>query len=141
MVRDLPGPVLELGLGNGRTFDHMREILPDREIFVFDRRMAAHPDCVPDETRLVLGDIRETLPGAMSRIGAPAALAHCDIGTGDREENLRLAAFIGPALDALMVRGGVVVSDQYCRVSGWSPVALPPGVTPGRYHVHRVGPA
>ncbi|MDX1738439.1 MAG: class I SAM-dependent methyltransferase, partial [Alphaproteobacteria bacterium] len=31
------GHVLELGLGNGRTYDHLREILPDREIFVFER--------------------------------------------------------------------------------------------------------
>ena len=34
-IRDLPGPVLELGLGNGRTYDHLRELLPEREIFVF----------------------------------------------------------------------------------------------------------
>ena len=32
-----PGPVLELGLGNGRTYDHLREILGStREIFVFE---------------------------------------------------------------------------------------------------------
>ncbi len=42
LVADVPGPVLELGLGNGRTYDHLREILPGREIFVFDRRVAAN---------------------------------------------------------------------------------------------------
>ncbi len=46
LIGDIPGPVLELGLGNGRTYDHLREILPGREIFVFDRRVAAHPDGV-----------------------------------------------------------------------------------------------
>ncbi|MGH6887075.1 MAG: class I SAM-dependent methyltransferase, partial [Geminicoccales bacterium] len=25
-IADLPGPVLELGLGNGRTYDHLREL-------------------------------------------------------------------------------------------------------------------
>ena len=36
-IRGVEGFVLELGLGNGRTFDHLREICPDREIYVFDR--------------------------------------------------------------------------------------------------------
>ncbi len=49
LVAGLPGPVLELGLGNGRTYDHLREILPAREIFVFERRIAAHPASIPDE--------------------------------------------------------------------------------------------
>ncbi|MCH8923260.1 MAG: hypothetical protein IIA67_08960, partial [Planctomycetes bacterium] len=48
MIRDLPGPVFELGLGNGRTYDHLRAALPEREIFVFEREVAAHPDCIPD---------------------------------------------------------------------------------------------
>ena len=139
MIRNVPGPVLELGLGNGRTFDHLRELMPDREIFVFDRRIAAHPDCIPDDDHMILGDITETLPEAISRIGAPAALAHCDLGTGVREDNLRLAAFIAPTLDTLMAPGGIVISDQEYDVAGWQPVDLPVGVAPGRYYVNRVG--
>jgi len=139
LIETLPGPVLELGLGNGRTYDHLRERLPGREIFVFDRRVAAHPDCIPDEDHLILGDIHETLLAAAARIGASAALAHCDLGTGVREDNRRLAAFIAPALDRLMARGGIVVSDQEYSVPGWQPVALPDGVAPGRYFINRVG--
>ena len=30
IVENLPGPFLELGLGNGRTYDHLRELAPDR---------------------------------------------------------------------------------------------------------------
>ena len=37
LVRGVPGPVLELGLGNGRTYDHLRARLPGRDIFVFER--------------------------------------------------------------------------------------------------------
>lgn len=139
MIRGVPGPALELGLGNGRTYDHLREILPDREVFVFDRRIAAHPDCIPDEAHMILGDIIVTLPAALLRIGAPAALAHCDMGTGEREENRRLAEFIAPALHRLMAPGGIVVSDQEYSVPGWRPVELPDGVAPGRYFVNRVG--
>ena len=138
LVRDIPGPVLELGLGNGRTFDHLRALMPDREIFVFDRRIAAHPDCVPDDAHMILGDITETLPNAKNRIGGPAALAHCDLGTGVKEDNLRLAAFIAPALDTLMAPGGIVISDQEYSVPGWQPLDLPAGVAPGRYHINRV---
>ena len=79
LVADLPGPILELGLGNGRTYDHLCEMLPDREIFVFERKVAAHPDCVPDESHLLLGDFLDTLPQALDRVGRPAALAHADI--------------------------------------------------------------
>lgn len=141
MIRELPGPVLELGLGNGRTFDHLRALMPEREIFVFDRRVAAHPDCIPDAAHIILGDITATLPAALARIGAPAALAHCDLGTGVHEDNKRLAAFIAPALDRLMMPGGIVVSDQDYQVPGWHPVDLPPGVAPGRYFINRVGRA
>jgi hypothetical protein len=140
LIADIPGPVLELGLGNGRTYDHLREILPGREIFVFDRRVAAHPDCIPDDGHMIVGDIAETLAGAAALIGAKAAFAHCDMGTGVRQTNDALAAFIGPMLAGLMAPGGIVVSDQQYRVAGWTEVALPDGVAPGRYFMRRAGP-
>jgi hypothetical protein len=139
LVAGIPGPVLELGLGNGRTYDHLRELFPDREIFVFDRRVAAHPDCIPEEAHLFLGDIAETLPAAAARIGAKAALAHCDMGTGEKESNARLAAFIGPAVAKLMAPGGIVLSDQEYSVPGWTALPLPASVRPGRYFINRVG--
>ena len=37
MIADLPGDVLELGLGNGRSYHHLREKLPNRSIWVIDR--------------------------------------------------------------------------------------------------------
>ena len=67
LVRDLEGPVLEFGLGQGRTYDHLREILPGREIFVFEREVAATAERVPENRHLILGDIRETLPRAARR--------------------------------------------------------------------------
>lgn len=138
LVAEVPGPVLELGLGNGRTYDHLRSLLPEREIFVFDRRVAAHPDCVPDAAHLILGDVHETLPAALARIGAPAALAHCDVGTGVQADNDALARFLGPVLARLMAPGGIVVSDQRLAVAGWTQIPLPPGIEEGRYFVNRV---
>ncbi|PPR11069.1 MAG: hypothetical protein CFH41_01169 [Alphaproteobacteria bacterium MarineAlpha11_Bin1] len=139
LIEDTPGPVLELGLGNGRTYDHLRELFPDRAIFVFDRRIAAHPECIPNEKYMILGDIVETLASATDRIGGKAALAHCDIGTGVKESNAKLIAEIAPLIDALMIRGGIVCSDQEYSVENWSPEPLPAGIRSGRYFINRVG--
>ncbi len=138
-VRKIPGPVLELGLGNGRTFDHLRGLLPEREIFVFERQIAAHPDSRPDAAHLILGDLRETLPSAIASIGAPAALVHLDIGSGDREANRELAAWLGPALPPLLARDALVVADQPLRLDALQLLPLPRGVAEGRYFLYRAG--
>ncbi len=139
MIAGVPGPVLELGLGNGRTYDHQRELLPDRDIYVFDRRVAAHPDCIPDDDHMILGDIFETLPRARERTGGGVALVHSDIGTGDAESNARIAAFLGAHVPDLVAPGGIVVSDQDMAPAGWERLPLPEGVRPDRYFIYRRG--
>ena len=82
ICREIPlldGPVIELGLGNGRTYDHLRERLPGRRIIAFDRACGAHRASMPPEGDLVLGEIRET---AAAFVGIGAALVHADIGSG-----------------------------------------------------------
>lgn len=137
LIRGSGGIVLELGLGNGRTYDHLRELFPDREIYVCERRVAAHPDCVPPTERLILGDMRETLPGLRGRFGGRVALAHFDAGTGDRAGNLALAAELIPSIAALLRRGGVLVSDPPVETSELEALPLPDGVVEGRYHLYR----
>jgi len=137
LVAGVPGPVLELGLGNGRTFDHLRERLAGREIYVFDRQVAAHPDSVPDPAHMIVGDFRETLGAARARRLAPAVLAHCDTGTGDVEASRALAAVIGPLLAPLLAPGAVVVSDQPIATGGWRALDLPENVAPGRYYMYQ----
>src|SRR5947209_11474289 len=83
LVGGLDGEVLELGLGNGRTYDHLRKLFPHRKIYVCERIVAAHPDCVPPSGLLLLGDMRETLPAARSRLADRVVLAHLDAGNGD----------------------------------------------------------
>lgn len=136
-IANLPGPVLELGLGNGRTYDHLRSQLPDRKIFVFERKVAAHPECIPDDRYLFEGDVENTLPDATKRIGEPAALAHCDIGSGDKYLAAQLAAFVGPALTPHLAQGAIVAADQPLSVSELQAVDLPRGIAPGRYHLYR----
>ena len=139
-IADVPGVVFELGLGNGRTYDHLREILPGREIFVFDREIAAHPDCRPDAAHALLGDFRETLIEAAKRFPGKVALVHGDIGSGNKEATLALARAVAPLLAPLLAPGALVVSDQRLDVPGTSPVPLPDDLPEGRYYIRRRGP-
>ena len=129
--------MLELGLGNGRTYDHLRALFPDREIYVCERRVAAHADCVPPPERLILGDMVETLPALQERFGGRVALAHFDAGTGDRAGNLALAAALTPSIVALLCRGGVLVSDPPIDTAELEMLQLPDGISAGRYHLYR----
>ncbi|HKS89702.1 MAG TPA: class I SAM-dependent methyltransferase [Stellaceae bacterium] len=137
LIRDVDGVVLELGLGNGRTYDHLRELFPEREIFVCERRVAAHPDCVPPADRLILGDMRETLVAMRGRLGGEVALAHLDVGTGDAAANRALADELAPNIVALLRRGGVLVSDPPLARPELEILPAPGGVAPGRYHLYR----
>ena len=137
LIEGLDGHVLELGLGNGRTFDHLREILPGREIFCFDRQVAAHPDCIPDPGHLFLGELEETLPQAVARLGARAALVHVDIGSGDEAASRRLGVWLAGRLPSLLAPGAVLISDQPLPQPDWRSLALPEGVRQGRYFLYR----
>ncbi|GAB5470029.1 MAG: class I SAM-dependent methyltransferase [Rhodospirillales bacterium] len=140
-VRARPGAVFELGLGNGRTYDHLRSRLADPEerwpLYVFERQVAAHPDCIPPEERLYLGDFAETLPRAARDLAGRVVLAHADMGSGDAAANARLAAFVSQALAPALAPGALVLSDQPLTLAGAEPLALPEGVAPGRYHLYR----
>ncbi len=138
-IAQMPGPVIELGLGNGRTYDHLRHLLPGREIFVFERRVAAHPDCVPDAAHLLLGDFKETIPAAMTQMNAPAVLLHGDVGSGNEAKNTELAAWLGPAIQPLLAPGAVVIFDQELNSPGLEPLELPASVNGGRYFMYRAG--
>lgn len=132
-----PGPVVELGLGLGRTFDHLRRHLPGREIFVFDRVNKAYPDCQPDPEHLILGEIDETLPPLASRIAGTVVLANADLGSFDRESNRAVAAMSARLLPPLMAPGGLIMSDLPLELAGFETVPLPPGAREGRYYLYR----
>ncbi len=133
----LPGPVLEIGLGKGRTYDHLRRLAPERSIFCFDRDVHATPDCVPPSTHLLLGDFRETLPVAMTRIGEPAALVHADVGSENHERDARLVAQIAPLIAELLRPGGLLLSDRAMTLPDWRRVELPEGVGRWEYFIYR----
>ncbi len=138
LVRDLPGPILELGLGNGRSYDHLRERCPGRAIFVFDRELASHPASRPEVALFIQGDFRDTLPTAGARIGAPAAIAHCDIGSHDPVKSRAMGVTIAPLVVPLMAPSGIVLGDQPMPHPALRRFELPEGAAPGSYHIYQV---
>jgi S-adenosylmethionine-dependent methyltransferase len=136
-IAGLAGPVFELGLGNGRTYDHLREILPAREIFVFEREVAAHPDCIPDETHLFRGDFHDTLPRAAERFAGQVALIHADFGSANPGRDARLAAFIAEYLALALQPGGLAAADRDVGFAYSEALALPDSVAPGVYFLYR----
>lgn len=131
------GVVVELGLGNGRTYDHLRSRLGEgRVVYAFDRQLAAHPACVPPAGHLLIGDLAETLPAFAAR-GLEVVLAHADLGSGDAEATAALARWLGPRLAAIVTRDGLVLSDQRLDAEGLRAEPLPAGVPGDRYFAYR----
>ena len=137
LLKHIPGPVLELGLGNGRTYDHLRELFPERRICVFERKVQAHPDCTPADEDLFLGDFRDSLPDAMARIGQKVALVHADYGSGTTDYINDMSEFLAGTLARMVAPGALIVSDYPIEGEGWKPLPLPEGIRPNRYFIRQ----
>lgn len=128
------GHFLELGLGNGRTYHHMRELFPDRRIIVFDRVVQAHRSSIPkDESDIVLGEIAET---GRAFQGQDAALVHADLGDGYPEGDAAASAWLSDLVPPLLAPGGLYVSGLPMMNDSLAPLPLPEGVAPGRYYLY-----
>ncbi|MDK4703932.1 class I SAM-dependent methyltransferase [Rhizobium sp. CNPSo 4062] len=133
-VRMLDGPVLELGLGNGRTFDHLRELFPDRRIIAFDRAVNAYGPSMPSADDLVLGEIRDT---AKTFIGANASLAHADIGTGYEDKDAITLTWLPEIMTGVLASGGLAISGLPLDHPDLEALPLPSTVKDGRYFIYR----
>ena len=133
----LTGPVFELGLGNGRTFHHLTEIMPNRDIYVFERAVASHPDSTPNEDQLFLGDVFETLPQALARFGPTAALVHADLGGHNAEKNVLFAKRISPVIEPMLAPGGLMVSSDRMFFETLEEQPLPKDAVDGRCFIYK----
>lgn len=138
LVGDQPGTVLELGLGNGRSFDHLRARMPGRRIVVVERDPKPHPACMPAPSDLLVGTFEEILPRAPELLPADLVLVHADIGTGDDVRNARLAEKVAGYLQVFLPTGCIVVSDQALTTACLQTLPTPEGVEEDRYHLYRV---
>ncbi|EJN06221.1 class I SAM-dependent methyltransferase [Phyllobacterium sp. YR531] len=133
-VKELEGPVIELGLGNGRTYDHLRERFPDRRIIAFDRAVGSHKSSTPNPEDLVIGEIRDT---AQKFTGIGAALVHADIGTGYDDKDAVTLTWLPELAAGLLSSHGIVASGLELDHPALARLPLPASVKPGRYFLYR----
>lgn len=133
-IKGLEGDVLELGLGNGRTYDHLREILPERRIWVIDRKLQCHPSCVPPEEDFLQGEAEDML-NLLANQTDGLALAHYDFGFGIKEQDVAEAARLSPLIARVMRPGALLISGQ--PLVGFEPIAGPDTIAPDRYLFYR----
>ncbi len=137
LLGERPGPVLELGLGNGRTFDHLRDRMPGRRIVVIERAPDPHPACWPPDGDLIVGNLEDALPTALTTLGEPAVLVHSDIGTGEPERNARVAGLLSQLLPPLLAEAALIASDQALNHASLVPLPAPGSVASDRYFLYR----
>lgn len=136
-ISKVPGVVFELGLGNGRTYDHLRQLLAERRILVFERDPQPHPASRPLASDLIVGDLERTLPAMVPEYSGAVALIHSDIGTGDPARNQRVASVLARLLPPFLADGGLILSDQPLPETRLETLPAPASVTADRYFLYR----
>lgn len=138
VARDLglppEGDVLEVGLGNGRTYSHLRELFPDRRAIAFDRAMNAHRSSAPQEDDFVVGEINET---GKKFAGTGAALVHADIGTGYPDKDAVTLSWLPQMVVEMLRSGGYAISGLPLEHPELSELPRLPTVNEGRYFMYR----
>ena len=115
-----------------------------RESDAARRRLGYFPEHAPFYPELAVEEYlafvarAKRLPRAARALGATAALIHTDLGTGDHDANMAMAAWLGPALDALAGPGGYILANQSLEVGRWRRLPEPPQVPKDRYFLYRV---
>jgi hypothetical protein len=136
-IAAMPGPVFELGLGKGRTYDHLRLNLTGRDIYVFERDVRPMDGCMPPESFLVRGSIEETLPAYVRRFAGQVALAHSDVGDISLAHNEMMRELVPRVLPSALAPGGYLLSDLVLDIPGFEILPLPPDAVAGRYFIYR----
>jgi len=137
IARDLvlpDGPILEIGLGNGRTYSHMRELFAQRRIIAFDRAVGAHKSSIPEPENMVLGEIGET---GQKFIGCGAALVHADIGTGYDDKDAITLTWLPQMVAGMLAVGGYGVSGLPLQAAELERLPVPAHLPPERYFFYR----
>ena len=137
-IAEVPGVILELGLGKARTYDRLRYLFPEREIFVFEYEIHCPSRLAPPTENLFLGDVRETLPGARARFSNNVALVHADIGSFDEERDREFFGFLAEQLEPMLVKGAIVLCDREVPNPPWERLAQPPETLDWTYYVYKV---
>jgi len=133
LITQLPGPALQIGWGDGIAYDHLHEILRRRDLFVFDKAIAAPDTAPPQPEHRIIGDPSETLPQAWERWRREAAFAYLNFAAP-----ARAAAELAPLLAPLLRPGAIVIAETAVELPGWEAVPASEGARDAREHLYRV---
>ncbi|GLS86356.1 hypothetical protein GCM10010873_13300 [Cypionkella aquatica] len=128
------GAILEIGLGNGRTYSHLLEAFSGRRVIVFDRAVASHGTSTPPAADLILGEISQT---ATTYAKADAAMVHADIGTGYADKDAGVQTWLPQLCVDLLMQGGVAVSGLQLVHPRLKPLDMPSGIGRNLYFAYR----
>ena len=121
--------VWEVGLGKGRSYDHLRRALPGASIFAFDRALVSVPDCTPPDDQMMIGDLAATLPQLAVAHRARVALAHIDLGGDPPSAETRAA--LERWLPVAMAPQGLVAAGTPLDLANAQPLELPAAAAGG----------
>ena len=110
--------------------------MPGRDIYVFERAVASHPESTPPDDMLILGDVNETLPQALERFGPTASLIHADLGGHNPEKNDAFARAVSPLIEPLLAKGGLMVASDRMYFDNLKELDLPPGAVPNSCFIY-----
>jgi hypothetical protein len=133
MIAQLPGPALQIGWGDGVAYEHLHEILRRRDLFVFDKAIAAPETAPPQPDHRIIGEPSETLPQAWERWRREAAFAYLNFPTP-----ARIAAELAPLLAPLLRPGAFVIAETALELPGWEALPASEGARDAREHLYRV---
>lgn len=128
-TKDVDGDILEMGLGNGRTYDHLREY-SDRRIWVIDRILQCHPSCVPPKADFLQGEADAMLE-KLAKDGIKIAFAHYDFGFADKAQDIEIGKRLSRLINEVMAPGGIVVSQE--PMENFTQIKGPDTIAPDRY--------
>lgn len=132
------GFIAELGLGNGRTYHHLREGLPGFRVVAFERLLVAHPSSTPTADDLLLGEIEHRIPEFTATEGQRAVLVHADLGNGIESDDRELERWLPSAIVALSRVGAIVLSSTRLAHTRLSPEPLGADVPDYEYYRYRM---
>lgn len=137
LIAGRDGPVLEIGLGAGHSYDHLCRLMPNRDIYAFDRVRPTNRESMPPTEFFFVGELAETLLCAAAALGPRAILAHVDISSGRPDLDAEAIFHLSRHLPMLLAEDAIVLCDQRLSHPRLKRAAALPGVAEDRYFVYR----
>lgn len=136
-IEKIPGVILEIGLGLGRTYQYIRTHLPEREIIVFERNVHSYDACTPPAGDIITGDIFSTLVSNAYRFKNNTALIHSDLGSFNKAANRKKSALLSQNLSPCLTENAIVLSDLPLDLPDCAALDLPGNARKESYYIYK----